>query len=126
MSSSHLAIMCLIMISLVPLHQLGNADGLDFDRKCVRLLGCTGRRCICCNNAPEILKCYDTQAACGTTDLGYANVVGNADGLDFDRKCVRLLGCTGRHCICCNNAPEILKCYDTQAACMAHCTNPTI
>ncbi|KAL0656554.1 hypothetical protein Bca4012_077138 [Brassica carinata] len=52
--------------------------------------------------------------------------VGNADGLDFDRKCVRLLGCTGRRCICCNNAPEILKCYDTQAACMAHCTNPTI
>ncbi|KAH0868493.1 hypothetical protein HID58_075515 [Brassica napus] len=52
--------------------------------------------------------------------------MGNADGLDFDRKCVRLLGCTGRRCICCNNAPEILKCYDTQAACMAHCTNPTI
>nr|QDF62985.1 pollen coat protein B29 [Brassica oleracea] len=50
----------------------------------------------------------------------------NADGLDFDRKCVCLLGCTGRRCICCNNAPEILKCYDTQAACMAHCTNPTI
>ncbi|CAN6979138.1 unnamed protein product [Brassica oleracea var. botrytis] len=64
MSSSHLAIMCLIMISLVPLHQLGNADGLEFDRKCVRPLHCTGRRCYCCNNAPEILKCYDTQAAC--------------------------------------------------------------
>nr|QDF62996.1 pollen coat protein B7 [Brassica rapa] len=64
MSLSHLAIMCLIMISLVPLNQLGNAEVLDFDRKCVRLLGCTGRRCICCNNAPEILKCYDTQAAC--------------------------------------------------------------
>ncbi|WZZ71084.1 hypothetical protein YC2023_082454 [Brassica napus] len=54
------------------------------------------------------------------------NDLGNADDLEFDRKCVRLLGCTGRRCICCNNAPEILKCYDTQAACMAHCTNPTI
>ncbi|KAL0711619.1 hypothetical protein Bca4012_018597 [Brassica carinata] len=64
MSSSHLAIMCLIMISLVPLHQLGNADDLKFNRKCVRPLICTGKRCICCNNAPEILKCYATQAEC--------------------------------------------------------------
>nr|QDF62959.1 pollen coat protein B3 [Brassica oleracea] len=62
MSSPHLAIMCLIMISLVHLHQLGNADG--FDRKCVRPLHCTGKRCYCCNNALEILKCYDTQATC--------------------------------------------------------------
>ncbi|CAG7881225.1 unnamed protein product [Brassica rapa] len=59
MASSHLAIMCLIMIALVPLHQLGNADGVEFLRKCV-----TARKCICCDNAHELLKCYDTQAAC--------------------------------------------------------------
>nr|QDF62969.1 pollen coat protein B13 [Brassica oleracea] len=64
MSSLYFAIMCLIMIALVPLHQLGNADGLEFLKKCVHTRWCKGKQCICCNNAPEILKCYDTQAAC--------------------------------------------------------------
>ncbi|CAN6815611.1 unnamed protein product [Brassica oleracea] len=55
----------------------------------------------------------------------FSYIVGNPDGLEFDRKCVHPLHCTGIHCYCCNNAPEILKYYDTQAACMAHCTNLT-
>ena len=52
----------------------------------------------------------------------FSYIVGNADGLEFDKKCVCPLHCTGRR-YCCNNAPEILKFYDTQAACMTHCTN---
>ncbi|KAL0718310.1 hypothetical protein Bca4012_067632 [Brassica carinata] len=38
MSLSHLSIMCFIMISLVPLYQLGNADGLEFKRKCINFV----------------------------------------------------------------------------------------
>ncbi|CAF1701392.1 unnamed protein product, partial [Brassica napus] len=53
-------------------------------------------------------------------------IVGNAYGLEFDRKCVCPLHCTGRRCYCCNNAPETLKCYGMQAECMTHCTNSAI
>ncbi|CAF1716475.1 hypothetical protein Bca4012_041321 [Brassica carinata] len=72
MSSSHLPIMCLIMISLVPLHHLGNAYGLEFKKKCIDFRqwvpACTipASGCFCCNDAPseKKLTCYATEAEC--------------------------------------------------------------
>ncbi|KAL0718309.1 hypothetical protein Bca4012_067631 [Brassica carinata] len=68
MSSSHFYIMCLIMISLVPLHQLGDACSLEAQvRQCLPVecsLPRVGRYCACCLEGEKTLKCWVKKEEC--------------------------------------------------------------
>ncbi|EOA15212.1 hypothetical protein CARUB_v10028603mg [Capsella rubella] len=65
MSSSHFAILCLFMISLVPLHECSEA-GLQLDpASCLRVLCAKHKNqkwCFCCAGKPK--TCYLNKREC--------------------------------------------------------------